>query len=66
MDFIGGALVRKVCRFEVNRFWKEARRPSAADSADDGQTQKAQKSEAYVTVTAPQVESILERRISGA
>lgn len=52
MDFIGGDMVRKSVQIEWNRFRKEARRPSAADSADDGQTEKAQKSEAYVTVTA--------------
>ena len=60
--FIGGALVRSVCRFEVNRFQKEARRPSAADSEGDGQTQNCADREAYVTTTAPQAELILERR----
>jgi hypothetical protein len=60
--FIGGALVRSACRIEVNRFHKEARRPSAADSEGDGQTQNCADREAYVTTTAPQAELILERR----
>ena len=36
---------------EVNRFKKEARRPSAADTEEDGQTQNCADREAYVITT---------------
>jgi len=36
---------------EVDRFGKETRRPSTADTELDGQTRKAPKSEAYVTTS---------------